>query len=389
MPLVSSNTYTEPTAGTSLNTARIQQNDSFRSLLVNFKSTAAPSLLNIVIDGVASGEQDGMLYRSATTNALYISDSVHKKSSPVGGNFTRVGIGNRVENGIVALGANATTYEIGELVATVSQDGTIASNSRLYLCVSNTSSAGSTSNFIDVGSPLGYSIGALNNVTFSGQSVIGVQFKATSNVGIKTDTLTGDLTIGGTSPRIDLTETGGSSGYNNSVIMRDADVLMIQTRSGDTLVSTDYRVTSNSAGAVTHEWRVANSERMRLDGTGSLGIGGTAPDSAALSVTSTTKGFLGPRLTTTQRDAIVSPAEGLLIYNTTLGFYQVRTSSAWTSVGGGASGGGSNQVFYENDTTVSSNYTLSSNKNAMSAGPITINSGVSVTIPSGQVWTIV
>ena len=52
--------------------------------------------------GASIGEQDGMLFRSEKTNALYISDSVHVKSSPVGGNFTRVGIGNRVENGIVA-----------------------------------------------------------------------------------------------------------------------------------------------------------------------------------------------------------------------------------------------------------------------------------------------
>lgn len=56
---------------------------------------------------------------------------------------------------------------------------------------------------------------------------------------------------------------------------------------------------------------------------------------------------------------------------------------------GGASGGGSNQVFYENDQTVTTNYTLSTNKNAVSAGPITINSGVTVTVPSGQSWSIV
>lgn len=44
--------------------------------------------------------------------------------------------------------------------------------------------------------------------------------------------------------------------------------------------------------------------------------------------------------------------------------------------------------FYENPQTVTSNYTISANNNAMSAGPITINSNVVVTIPSGSVWTI-
>lgn len=57
--------------------------------------------------------------------------------------------------------------------------------------------------------------------------------------------------------------------------------------------------------------------------------------------------------------------------------------------GVGASGGGSDQVFYENDTTVTTNYTITSGQNAMSAGPVTINSGVTVTVPSGSTWTIV
>lgn len=56
---------------------------------------------------------------------------------------------------------------------------------------------------------------------------------------------------------------------------------------------------------------------------------------------------------------------------------------------GGATGGGTDDVFYENAKTVTASYTLSANKNAMSAGPITINSGVTVTIPSGQSWVIV
>lgn len=49
--------------------------------------------------------------------------------------------------------------------------------------------------------------------------------------------------------------------------------------------------------------------------------------------------------------------------------------------GGGAKAGG---VFYENSTTLTSNYTLTTGKNAMMAGPLTVNSGVVLTIPSGQ-----
>ena len=53
---------------------------------------------------------------------------------------------------------------------------------------------------------------------------------------------------------------------------------------------------------------------------------------------------------------------------------------------GGAS---TNTVFFENDKTVAVNYQVSSTKNAMSAGPISINAGIAVTVPSGCSWTIV
>jgi len=48
-----------------------------------------------------------------------------------------------------------------------------------------------------------------------------------------------------------------------------------------------------------------------------------------------------------------------------------------------------NGLFYENDQTVSANYTLTSGKNAVAAGPITIASGVTVTVPSGAGWAVV
>ncbi len=58
-------------------------------------------------------------------------------------------------------------------------------------------------------------------------------------------------------------------------------------------------------------------------------------------------------------------------------------------VGGiGATGGGIDAVFYENSQTVTTNYTISSGKSAMSTGPITIDTGITVTIPDGSRWVI-
>ena len=64
--------------------------------------------------------------------------------------------------------------------------------------------------------------------------------------------------------------------------------------------------------------------------------------------------------------------------------------TGWILVGGaGAKGGGTDKVFYENDTSITTSYTITSSKNAVTAGPIIINDGVTVTVPSGQVWTVV
>ena len=52
-------------------------------------------------------------------------------------------------------------------------------------------------------------------------------------------------------------------------------------------------------------------------------------------------------------------------------------------------GGGSNQAFYLNDITITANYTIPTGKNAGTFGPVTINSGVTVTVSSGSYWTVV
>jgi hypothetical protein len=82
-------------------------------------------------------------------------------------------------------------------------------------------------------------------------------------------------------------------------------------------------------------------------------------------------------------------ANGLVRYNSSLSTFEGYKNGAWGAIGGGATGGGSDDVFYENGQTVTTNYTLTTSKNAMSAGPVSIDSGATVTIPSGQSWSIV
>ena len=91
--------------------------------------------------------------------------------------------------------------------------------------------------------------------------------------------------------------------------------------------------------------------------------------------------------TTAQRPG--SPNNGMIRYNSTLSRYEGYSGSAWGQLGGGATGGGTDQIFFTNGQSVSTDFTLSGSLNAMSAGPITIASGVTVTVSSGATWTVV
>jgi len=94
-----------------------------------------------------------------------------------------------------------------------------------------------------------------------------------------------------------------------------------------------------------------------------------------------------PSGTTAQRP--VSPVFGDTRANTTLNSTEWWNGTAWVPMGGGATGAAGNYVFIENDMHVTGNYEITANKNAMSAGPITVDNGVTVTIPNNSVWSIV
>ena len=90
--------------------------------------------------------------------------------------------------------------------------------------------------------------------------------------------------------------------------------------------------------------------------------------------------------TTGERPAV--PQVGMLRYNSTLAKFE-GYSTAWGPLGGGATGGGTDQVFIQNGLTVTYDYSIPATVNAGTFGPVSINSGITVTIPSGVVWSIV
>lgn len=106
-------------------------------------------------------------------------------------------------------------------------------------------------------------------------------------------------------------------------------------------------------------------------------IGNVAPNSGAFTTLSATNdvSFTGygyvllPVGATTDRPA--TPSSGMVRYNTSLNRFEGYSTSGWGTLGGGATGGGTNQVFYENNKTITTSYTIGTDNNAMSTGPLT------------------
>jgi len=140
---------------------------------------------------------------------------------------------------------------------------------------------------------------------------------------------------------------------------------------GNTTLSADLSVNGNttlgnaSSDTITLNAATANvPNNLNFSGTGTIRL---------------------PNGTTAERP---SPTAGMIRYNTTENTFEGYAAGQWGSIGGGATGAGGDQVFYENELTVTASYTLTTARNAMSTGPITIDSGVTVTVPTGQRWVI-
>ncbi len=103
--------------------------------------------------------------------------------------------------------------------------------------------------------------------------------------------------------------------------------------------------------------------------------------------TSLTGSAVLPSGSEAQRDP--TPAAGYIRFNSDIGLFEGYNGSGWVPVGSGATGSAGDQVFVENDKVVTSNYTIPSDKNAMTTGPVTVQDGVTVTISDGSRWVVI
>lgn len=94
--------------------------------------------------------------------------------------------------------------------------------------------------------------------------------------------------------------------------------------------------------------------------------------------------------TTAERPAAGADQEaGIRLNKDTGKFEGTSDGTNWSGLGGGATGGGSDEIFLENGQTVTQDYTLPAGKNAVTAGKVTIADGVKATLAPGSRWAIV
>jgi len=148
--------------------------------------------------------------------------------------------------------------------------------------------------------------------------------------------------------------------------------------------SSDPTVDDNGDPLAAGDWYFNTTSNKTRIYSGSAWQDAVVDTSGVVTKTSATGSAELPVGTTAQRDG--SPSAGYLRWNSDDTSAEVYDGSAWTAVGGGNS---TTEGLYEHAHTISANYSITSGNNAMSAGAITIDSGVSVTVPTGSTWTIV
>lgn len=298
-----------------------------------------------------------------TNNGVDQTITVSGIVSSISGDITATGTisGDIIKGNTVS--GNTVTGETGQFT-------TLTGVTAGFTTVTGTTVTGTTANF----------------VTVSGTTVTGItaQFVTVTGGTAGFTTITGTTVTGTTANFVTVsgsTVTGTTANFVSGLFTGNSTAAAF-IPTGSTIPANGlYLPSTNTAGIAT-----AGSGRVFVDASGNTTINNQGAlrfadsDSsnwvafrASSTVTGNVTWTLPPIDATVSGHALKSDASGILSWGTA----------------GGATGGGGDDVFYENSQTVTTDYTLTTNKNAMSAGPITIGSGVTVTIPTNQYWSIV
>ena len=295
------------------------------------------------LEEMATGEQSGTWGTKTNTNLELIADAFGSGTENLGSDANAtITMADATADAVRALFLTITSTTL-----TATREVTLAPNTVNKIWIIKNSTTGSQTITIKQGS--GGTVDILN-----GQTKVIVTDGAGSGAAVT---------------EVPLITSGGGSVLGNVTLGSSAkilaDALNISSETG-----TEEYITAAVNGAV---------NLFHND----VSVFSTTADGVDVTTTGAIKIPVG---TTAERPG--SPATGDMRFNSTLTSAEIYNGSAFVAVGGGATGGGSDQVFVENGQTVTTNYTITTNNNAMSTGPITVNSGITVTVPSGSRYVI-
>ena len=373
-------------------------------------STGNPEVVNTVTDvttiaGIASDVTTVSGIASNVTTVAGVSSNV----TTVAGSISNV---NTVSSNIASVNTVATNIAdvitvANDLNEAISEIETAANDLNEVTSEIDTV-ANSITNVDTVGTNIA-NVNTVAGISANVTTVAGISSDVTTVAGISSDVTTvaadgADIgTVAGISANVttvagisgNVTTVAGVSANVTTVAGISSDVTTVATNVADITNFSDVYIGAASSDPATRSDASALQEgdlyfnttddRMKVYDGAAWQY--TSLDAAVVvAKTSSTGSAALPSGTEAQRDG--SPQTGYMRFNTDTGTFEGYSGVAWGSIGGGATGAGGDQVFVENDLAVTTDYSITSGKSASSVGPITINSGVTVTVPSGSRWVV-
>ncbi len=401
-------------ATTSAQLAGVISNETGSGVLVfNTSPTLVTPALGTPASGVAtnlSGTAASLTAGTVTTNANLTGHITSSGNAAVLGSFTsaqlKAALTNETGSGAACFAESPTlvTPALGTPASGVATNltgtaagltsGNVTTNANLTGHITSTGNAAVLGSFTSAQLAT-----ALTNETGSGAAVFAesptfvTPVLGTPASGVATN-LTGtaaSLTAGNVTTNANLTghitSTGNAAVLGSFTSAQLATALTNETGSGLAVFGTSPTLITPALGTP------ASGVVTNLTGTASININGTVGAGSPTTVSATTvtaSGVVGtaatgaiklPSGTTGQRP---TAATGMLRFNSTATSFEGYDGSAWGAIGGSAA----NEGFTVNINAVAADYTLATNSNASSVGPMTVNTGVTVTIPTGSRWLI-
>ena len=288
------------------------------------------------VTGNASGSSGSCTGNSATATALETARNIGGVSFDGTGNINLPGVntsGNQDTSGTAAIATTVTVADESSDTAcnvlfTTAASGNLGPKSGTNLTFNSSSGLLTATGFAGALTGNASTATALETA----RNIGGVSFDGTGNIDLPGVNSAGNQNTSGTAAGLSATLAVGSGG------------------TGATSLTANGVLIGNGTSAVTAVDLSTKGSLLAGDGSGNPSTLGVGTNTFVLTADS-------------------SEATGL----------------KWAAAGGaGATGAGGDEVFVENERVVTTSYTLSTNKSAMCVGPITINTGVTVTIPSGE-----